>query len=44
MKKIIATATLLAAASAFAGNPVRSGSAGASELLVNPWARTAGWG
>tara|TARA_Y100000389_G_scaffold151942_1_gene151783 strand:+ start:412 stop:1446 length:1035 start_codon:yes stop_codon:yes gene_type:complete len=27
----------------FAGNPVRSGSAGASELLINPWARTASW-
>lgn len=26
-----------------AGNPQRSGSAGASELLINPWARTGGW-
>ena len=27
-----------------AGNPQRAGSAGASELLINPWARTSGWG
>ena len=26
-----------------AGNPQRAGSAGASELLINPWARAAGW-
>jgi len=44
MKNIVLTSALLAALSAFAGNPVRSGSAGASELLVNPWARTAAWG
>jgi hypothetical protein len=28
----------------FAGNPQRSGSAGAPELLINPWARSSGWG
>lgn len=28
----------------FAGNKDRSGSAGASELLINPWARGTGWG
>jgi hypothetical protein len=28
----------------FAGNPDRSGQAGASELLINPWARSTGWG
>lgn len=27
-----------------AGNEDRSGQAGASELLINPWARSAGWG
>ena len=27
----------------FAGNPQRSGQAGASELLINPWARSSGW-
>ena len=26
-----------------AGNPDRAGSAGASELLINPWARSSGW-
>ena len=29
---------------AFAGNEDRSGQAGASELLINPWAASAGWG
>lgn len=29
---------------AFAGNDVRRGTAGASELLINPWARNTGWG
>src|ERR1051325_10779183 len=28
----------------FAGNEDRAGSAGATELLINPWARSAGWG
>tara|TARA_B100001250_G_scaffold399852_1_gene409694 strand:+ start:686 stop:1768 length:1083 start_codon:yes stop_codon:yes gene_type:complete len=28
----------------YAGNPQRAGQAGASELLINPWARTSGWG
>ncbi|MCK5838573.1 MAG: PorV/PorQ family protein, partial [Bacteroidales bacterium] len=27
-----------------AGNEDRSGEAGASELLINPWARSSGWG
>jgi hypothetical protein len=29
---------------AVAGNEDRAGSAGATELLINPWARSAGWG
>ena len=29
---------------AYAGNPQRAGSAGAGELLINPFARSAGWG
>jgi len=29
---------------AFAGNTDRAGQAGAGELLINPWARSAGWG
>ena len=28
----------------FAGNEDRSGQSGASELLINPWTRSAGWG
>jgi hypothetical protein len=28
----------------FAGNKDRSGQAGAGELLINPWARSSGWG
>ena len=28
---------------AFSGNEQRAGQAGASELLINPWARTSGW-
>ena len=28
----------------FAGNKDRSGQAGASELLINPWTRSSGWG
>jgi hypothetical protein len=30
--------------SLFAGNKDRSGQAGATELLINPWARSSGWG
>lgn len=38
------SATLLAVANVKAGNPQRAGSAGASELLINPWSRSTGWG
>jgi hypothetical protein len=45
---LIATSLLLAISStgleSFAGNKDRSGQAGASELLINPWARSTGWG
>ena len=34
----------LTAPQAFAGNKDRSGQAGASELLINPWAASSGWG
>ena len=27
----------------FAGNPDRAGSAGATQLLINPWTRSSGW-
>lgn len=30
--------------STFAGNEDRAGEAGASELLINPWGRSSGWG
>ncbi len=36
--------TILSSSSAFAGNEDRAGSAGSTELNVNPWARSAGWG
>lgn len=32
-----------AGAELFAGNPDRAGQAGATELLINPWARSSGW-
>lgn len=31
-------------ASAWAGNPDRAGSAGGTQLLINPWAQSSGWG
>jgi len=34
----------LMAGTAYAGNEQRAGQAGASELLINPWARSSGWG
>lgn len=40
MAGIVATATMLPV---FAGNPDRAGSAGATQLLINPWARSGGW-
>jgi hypothetical protein len=46
-KSIIAmllTAVLIFPMVTFAGNKDRSGQAGASELLINPWARSSGWG
>ena len=44
--KIKAVAALLCVLPAlvFAGNEDRAGQAGASELLINPWARSSGWG
>ncbi len=44
MKKILYTFYFLCffLASSFAGNPDRQGEAGAYELLMNPWARSAG--
>ena len=43
MKKLFTIGlALLAATTMFAGNPDRQGEAGAFELLLNPWARSAG--
>lgn len=45
VKQTVVSVALLAAgiAPAMAGNGDRVGSAGATELLINPWARSAGW-
>lgn len=50
-KKLIFTSALLLSlpfgegwgGALFAGNPDRAGQAGATELLINPWARSSGW-
>lgn len=44
IKGLLLGAVLLAGPVAQAGNPDRAGSAGATQLLVNPWARSSGWG
>ena len=44
IKAVAIIALMLPFSNAFAGNPQRAGQAGASELLINPWARTSGWG
>src|SRR5512146_317174 len=41
---MIAASLLLPYGQVKAGNRDRSGSAGAGELLINPWARSTGWG
>lgn len=41
--KHVGALLLLSSTIAFAGNPDRAGQAGASELLVNPWARSSGF-
>jgi len=41
---VLLTATMLLPLTMYAGNKDRSGQAGASELLINPWARSSGWG
>jgi len=43
MQKLFFILFLLLTLNCFAGNPDRAGSAGASELLINPWARSSGW-
>lgn len=41
---VIALTTLLSMPRVMAGNDDRRGTAGATELLINPWARSSGWG
>lgn len=43
-KYLIALLIIATISPAYAGNKDRSGQAGASELLINPWARSSGWG
>lgn len=38
------TALLFLSTAVFAGNEDRAGEAGSSELLINPWGRSSGWG
>ena len=40
----IALSLLFIGLEGFAGNEDRAGEAGASELLINPWTRSSGWG
>ncbi|MCX6291326.1 MAG: PorV/PorQ family protein [Bacteroidetes bacterium] len=41
---LIVTAAVYPTTVLVAGNPDRAGQAGATELLINPWARSSGWG
>ena len=41
---VVVVLTALTSQSVYAGNDERRGTAGASELLINPWARNTGWG
>lgn len=41
---VVVVLSALSAQSVYAGNDERRGTAGASELLINPWARNTGWG
>ena len=41
---VVAFLMLLSVQSVWAGNDKRRGTAGATQLLINPWARSTGWG
>ncbi len=44
MKRILIFITALSISSlSWAGNPARTGTAGATELMINPWANSSGW-
>ncbi|MCX7955037.1 MAG: PorV/PorQ family protein [Bacteroidales bacterium] len=44
INRILTFIFLLVVAYLYSGNEQRAGQAGASELLINPWARSSGWG
>jgi hypothetical protein len=44
LKLTILSIAALFSVNTFAGNEDRIGAAGATQLLINPWARTSGWG
>ena len=41
---VVALTMVMSVSAVYAGNDDRRGTAGATELLINPWARSAGWG
>ena len=43
MRKIFFAISVMVPAVMMAGNPDRTGQAGASELLIDPWAQSSGW-
>ena len=43
IKSLFLSLTMVTCISVNAGNEDRAGSAGATELLINPWARSSGW-
>ena len=44
VKRILVIVLAISSINIQAGNEDRSGSAGATELLINPWSRSSGWG
>jgi hypothetical protein len=44
LTSFLVVSLLIPCHTAFAGNEDRAGQAGATELLINPWARSSGWG
>lgn len=40
---VLALTAAVASVPVYAGNPDRAGAAGATQLLINPWARSSGW-
>ncbi|OFY62975.1 MAG: hypothetical protein A3H98_01775 [Bacteroidetes bacterium RIFCSPLOWO2_02_FULL_36_8] len=43
LKSFLLVTTLFVVTYTYAGNSSKSGQAGATELLINPWSRTSGW-